>query len=183
MRFFAFDSFEGLPSLTGADRQTRDFVPGKYRCSQDGFTANLRKGGLPLERVKVVPGWFDEVLNQRTIARFELPGCDRPHRLRPLRIRQGGAGVPHAASERRRRGHLRRLVLLQGESRSWRATGLSRVVRGQSRAPLDRVSERGSLEEQLHCEPETIGHRTIDELVSIDVPTLLRGMRREMPSV
>ncbi len=72
MRFFAFDSFEGLPSLTGADRQTRNFVPGKYRCSQDGFTANLRKGGLPLERVMVVPGWFDEVLHQRTIDRFQL---------------------------------------------------------------------------------------------------------------
>ncbi len=72
MRFFAFDSFEGLPSLTGADRQTRDFVAGKYRASPEEFTTNLRKGGLPLERVTVVPGWFDEVLNERTIDHFEL---------------------------------------------------------------------------------------------------------------
>lgn len=72
MRFFAFDSFEGLPSLTGVDQQTRDFAPGKFRCSLEEFTENVRNSGLPRERVEIVPGWFDEVLNDDTIERFGL---------------------------------------------------------------------------------------------------------------
>jgi hypothetical protein len=72
MRFFAFDSFQGLPSLAGADRRTRDFAPGKYRCSREEFTSHLVKARVDMERVRVVAGWFDDVLNEETIERHCL---------------------------------------------------------------------------------------------------------------
>lgn len=72
MRFCAFDSFEGLPALAGVDQKTDDFAEGKYSCSQEQFTANLREGGVPLERVQIVPGWFNETLNDATVDRFQL---------------------------------------------------------------------------------------------------------------
>ncbi len=72
MRFFAFDSFQGLPRLVGRDRQTRDFVEGKYECSAAEFEKNLKVAGVPEERVSMVPGFYEETLNPSTIERFGL---------------------------------------------------------------------------------------------------------------
>ena len=45
MRFFAFDSFQGLPELTGIDALSRDFFAGKWSCSVDDFKKNVALGG------------------------------------------------------------------------------------------------------------------------------------------
>jgi hypothetical protein len=61
-RFFAFDSFQGLPAGP-AERQV-DFAAGAYRCSEPEFKANLTRHGVDLRRVITVPGFYDQSLTQ-----------------------------------------------------------------------------------------------------------------------
>ena len=57
MRFFAFDSFEGLPASEGAA-----FRKGDYMCSRESFTRIVKKGGVELERVGIVEGFYSHSL-------------------------------------------------------------------------------------------------------------------------
>ncbi len=66
MRFFAFDSFEGLPELRGPDALTGDFRPGQFRTSVDDFWAHLKKRKVDLSRVVAVKGWFQDTLVEDT---------------------------------------------------------------------------------------------------------------------
>jgi hypothetical protein len=69
-RFFAFDSFEGLPSGPG-ERHT-DYFPGAYGCSEQQFRSNIAAGGVDLARVSTVPGFYDRTLNDETKQRHAL---------------------------------------------------------------------------------------------------------------
>jgi O-methyltransferase len=60
LRFFAFDSFAGLPKPAGVDTASPLFKEGKYACSLEEFRNNLRRAGVPSDRVVAVPGWFEE---------------------------------------------------------------------------------------------------------------------------
>jgi len=67
MKFYAFDSFQGLPEITGVDvDRFRQFSEGEYSCSVDEFKKNISKNGVDLNKVKIIPGWYDEVLNEET---------------------------------------------------------------------------------------------------------------------
>lgn len=57
MRFFAFDSFEGLPESEGTT-----FVEGDMQCSANRFLKMIEKNGVNLKRVQTVPGFFNESL-------------------------------------------------------------------------------------------------------------------------
>jgi O-methyltransferase len=70
-RFFAFDSFEGLPKEEGED-QHMDFAPGSYRCSEEQFKANLAKAGIDLRDVVVIPGFYDRSLTREVKAGYAL---------------------------------------------------------------------------------------------------------------
>jgi hypothetical protein len=62
-RFFAFDSFDGLPEIVGRDTAGR-FRAGEFRHSRRGFEGRLRRAGVPSDRVHIVEGDFDEVLSR-----------------------------------------------------------------------------------------------------------------------
>ena len=65
MHFYAFDSFCGLPSPSGVDTAGFEhFKEGQYSCNEQEFMANLRKYKVDLDRVTIVPGWFNEALNE-----------------------------------------------------------------------------------------------------------------------
>jgi len=72
MRFYAFDSFQGLPEIRGIDREVPQFKPGQYATSQEQFLLNLRSAGVDLARVSVVPGWYHEILNAETKRKLPL---------------------------------------------------------------------------------------------------------------
>lgn len=72
MRFFAFDSFKGLPSLNEKDTSTGDFAPGQYSCDLECFKANIINLGVPLERVTPVKGWFEDTCNLKTAYEHQL---------------------------------------------------------------------------------------------------------------
>jgi hypothetical protein len=67
MRFFAFDSFEGLPPIQGVDAHGDcEYHKGQYACNVTEFQRRIRQEGVDLNRVKLVPGWYDKVLNDKT---------------------------------------------------------------------------------------------------------------------
>jgi len=67
MRFFGFDSFEGLPEPTGIDRTPEEhFYKGQYRCSLEDVRKQLDRRGADWNRMNLIKGFFDETLNERT---------------------------------------------------------------------------------------------------------------------
>lgn len=64
-RFFAFDSFEGLP-FSQFQYTPIHFTQGIYKASKDEFLANLKNHEVDLSVVVSVPGWFEDKLNQDT---------------------------------------------------------------------------------------------------------------------
>jgi len=65
MKFFAFDSFEGLPKPQGIDSlngYSSNFHEKEFLCTEGDFIANLKQLGVNMEKVRVVKGWFDETL-------------------------------------------------------------------------------------------------------------------------
>ncbi len=72
MRFIAFDSFQGLPKPAGIDSLSSDFVEGKFSNSEENFVKNITAMGVPLDRVEIVSGWFNETLNEDAIKKHNL---------------------------------------------------------------------------------------------------------------
>lgn len=71
IRFFAFDSFEGLPKSHEAYLPNHYFE-GAYKASLNEFKKNLAKNKFPLERLVVVPGFYDKTLNSNTKKQHKL---------------------------------------------------------------------------------------------------------------
>ena len=60
MRFFGFDSFQGLPQLTGVDKTTGSHQ-GQFACALNDVRAKL-DGKVDWSRVHLVEGWFEDSL-------------------------------------------------------------------------------------------------------------------------
>ena len=82
MKFYAFDSFQGLPNLKDIDAEG-SFWQGQFACIQDEFMDNLKKAKVDLGRVICVPGWFEQTLTQElkkqmnlTVASIVYIDCD-----------------------------------------------------------------------------------------------------------
>jgi hypothetical protein len=70
-RFFAFDSFEGLPGGEGIERMV-DYAPGAYAFAEEGFRTNLRDQGVDLGDVVTVKGFYDQTCTPETKARLGI---------------------------------------------------------------------------------------------------------------
>ena len=62
MRFYGFDSFQGLPETSGIDMGSV-FKQGDFVCTEEQFKGNLRHAKVDMDKVVIVNGWFDKVLN------------------------------------------------------------------------------------------------------------------------
>jgi len=71
MQFYGFDSFEGLPAINGRD-VGGEFTQGQYCLSLDKFTRLISGNGVRLDKVNLVNGWYDSVLNKDTKQRLPL---------------------------------------------------------------------------------------------------------------
>ena len=75
MKFYAFDSFEGLPKPKGIDAvdgYTSNFHEQEFSCSEEGFLTNMTEAGVDLSRVITVKGWFNESLVPADTDRYGL---------------------------------------------------------------------------------------------------------------
>lgn len=72
MRFFAFDSFEGLPGSTRRDTPVHFAKRGTYAASQENFVSNIQKKGVDISKVVVIPGWFEVTLTEETKREYNL---------------------------------------------------------------------------------------------------------------
>lgn len=70
-QLWAFDSFSGLPEVTGVD-EGGPFTEGEFFCSRPEFERNLRRAGIPSERFRIVEGFFDETLLPQKAAELGL---------------------------------------------------------------------------------------------------------------
>ncbi len=71
MRFFAFDSFQGLPALTRADKNG-EFWEGQFSCTRRDFEQNLARLRAHTSRVRIVEGWFKDTLTNETAVEHSL---------------------------------------------------------------------------------------------------------------
>ena len=60
-RYFAYDSFEGLPEIEGTD-ETGRWETGEFTHSRRAFEARLRRARVPAADVEIVQGFFDATL-------------------------------------------------------------------------------------------------------------------------
>ena len=75
MKFFAFDSFEGLPEPCGIDAAngyTSTFYKGQFSCPEDAFISRLKKDAVDTARVITVKGWFDQTLTDETARQYVI---------------------------------------------------------------------------------------------------------------
>tara|TARA_R110002096_G_scaffold436038_3_gene665868 strand:+ start:11916 stop:12581 length:666 start_codon:yes stop_codon:yes gene_type:complete len=70
MRFYAFDSFSGLPSVDNK-KEAVQFTHGEFACTESKFREVLASRGVDLNKVTTVPGFYDQSLNEET--KKELP--------------------------------------------------------------------------------------------------------------
>jgi O-methyltransferase len=72
-RYFAFDSFEGMPvggpqdELEGYALSQGTLAPGGYACSEDQFKANLAGENVDLARVTTVKGFYEHSLQDPAV--------------------------------------------------------------------------------------------------------------------
>ena len=69
-RFFAFDSFQGLPPVDG-ERDAEVFQPGDFSTTRQTFEKHTRSASRAFETV-VVEGFFDQTLQPALLEQHEL---------------------------------------------------------------------------------------------------------------
>jgi hypothetical protein len=71
MRFFGFDSFEGLPEPKGIDLNG-PFQRGYFTCPLETVAQNLQKAQVALEKTVLVKGWYQDTLTAATRQKHQM---------------------------------------------------------------------------------------------------------------
>lgn len=62
VHFYGFDSFEGLPPVTGIDKTNNQFFEGQFKCGKDQVEANLNANGVDWQHTTLIEGFFSDSL-------------------------------------------------------------------------------------------------------------------------
>ncbi|MEE9430499.1 MAG: TylF/MycF/NovP-related O-methyltransferase [Melioribacteraceae bacterium] len=73
MRFFGFDSFEGLPKIEGLD-VTRDmpFYEGQYSAGKEQVSKDMSRAGVDWSKIQLIEGFFNDSLNDETRTKYNM---------------------------------------------------------------------------------------------------------------
>ncbi|MDY7022231.1 MAG: TylF/MycF/NovP-related O-methyltransferase, partial [Cyanobacteriota bacterium] len=74
MRFFGFDSFQGLPEINDRKDQTKDdvFYQGQYSCGKERVINNLNSKGVDWEKTFLIEGFFEDSLSAEVKNQYNL---------------------------------------------------------------------------------------------------------------
>jgi len=73
MRFFIFDSFEGLPTPIGIDAdELQRYQRGEFACDLDQYMRNVERGDVDLRRVRCIAGWYDRTLTTELKSELQI---------------------------------------------------------------------------------------------------------------
>jgi hypothetical protein len=61
IKFYGFDSFEGLPEIRGIDKDWK-FKKGQYSCSIETVKYHLTKRGVSWNKIFLIKGFFSNIL-------------------------------------------------------------------------------------------------------------------------
>ena len=77
VHFYGFDSFQGLPPVTGIDKTNNQFFEGQFKCAKDEVAVNLSNHGVDWSKTTLIEGFFSESLTEET---------KRSHGFRPVDV-------------------------------------------------------------------------------------------------
>ncbi|WP_207659273.1 TylF/MycF/NovP-related O-methyltransferase [Anaerobacterium chartisolvens] len=72
IKFYGFDSFEGLPEIKGVDAEYPEFKGGEFCSTEKQFYKDLKRGGVDISRVVTIPGWYDGTLSDELSERLAV---------------------------------------------------------------------------------------------------------------
>jgi hypothetical protein len=72
MRFIGFDSFEGLPAVTGVDAERPFFEQGAYSAREDVVMTLLKQHNVSPAQVRLVKAYFEETCTEATAQSLDL---------------------------------------------------------------------------------------------------------------
>lgn len=75
MKFWAFDSFEGLPAPKGLDKKdgfTSNYHAGEFACSKEEFTKILKAAKCDPAKIELVKGWYDKTLTAERAKNYKI---------------------------------------------------------------------------------------------------------------
>jgi hypothetical protein len=75
MRFYAFDSFAGLPECDPERVWTKTWTTGALKTGEDEFRGIVAEHGLYADKVRTVPGFYDKSLTPELSRELTGAGC------------------------------------------------------------------------------------------------------------
>ena len=73
-RFYALDSFQGLPKPEGVDRELERFKEGAENWSLQLFKSNLKKSKINMEDIVIYEGWFKDTWTKEEVNKIYEAG-------------------------------------------------------------------------------------------------------------
>jgi O-methyltransferase len=71
MKFYGFDSFEGLPVPEGIDN-TDEFYPGQFACSKEQVVENITSHQGDMKTITLIEGFYDRSLKKELIKQYGM---------------------------------------------------------------------------------------------------------------